>query len=135
MADKSRVKSDEELMIMQELDDRLKEHIDKLEHIRLAAVQLRENLSGNNSDLSQSISDHVDWLKYLTERVETLHMKTNVFVQMNPKRGSWTGKRSSKHSYRWGRSHQKNDTMSEVGWSPIHTRRNSDAASEMSCNW
>lgn len=33
-------------MMMQELDDRLKEQIDKLEHIRLAAVEVKDNLSG-----------------------------------------------------------------------------------------
>lgn len=37
---------DEGLMMMQELEDRLKEQIDKLEHIRLAASELKESLSG-----------------------------------------------------------------------------------------
>lgn len=32
--------------MMQELEDRLKEQIDKLEHIRLSAAELKENLSG-----------------------------------------------------------------------------------------
>ncbi len=31
---------------MQELEDRLKEHTDKLEHVRLSAVDLRDALSG-----------------------------------------------------------------------------------------
>lgn len=31
--------------MMQELDDRLKEQIDKLEHLRLVAVELKDNLS------------------------------------------------------------------------------------------
>lgn len=39
------LRGDEALMMMQELDDRLKEQIDKLEHIRLAAVELKDNLS------------------------------------------------------------------------------------------
>lgn len=46
MAAKSSVRADEGLMMMQELDDRLKEQIDKLEHIRLAAVEVKDNLSG-----------------------------------------------------------------------------------------
>lgn len=39
------LKSDESLMMMQELDDRLKEQIDKLEHVRLGAAELKDNLS------------------------------------------------------------------------------------------
>lgn len=46
MTAKSAVRPDEGLMMMQELDDRLKEQIDKLEHVRLAAVELKDNLSG-----------------------------------------------------------------------------------------
>lgn len=135
MATKGGVRPDEGLMMMQELDDRLKEQTDKLEHVRLAAVELKDNLSGSNGDLSQSISDHLEWLNHLSERVETLHMNTAVFIQMNPKPRAWAGKQGSKHSYRWGRLHPADDAMSEFGWSPIRTRRNSDAASEMSCNW
>ncbi|CAI5667073.1 uncharacterized protein LOC100692291 [Oreochromis niloticus] len=135
MTTKSAVRPDEGLMMMQELDDRLKEQIDKLEHVRLAAVELKDNLSGSNSDLSQSISDHLEWLNHLSERVETLHMNTTVFIQMNPKPRAWAGKQSSKYGYRWGRLHQADDALSEFGWSPIRTRRGSDAASEMSCNW
>lgn len=33
-------------------------------------------------DLSQSISDHLEWLNHLSERVESLHMNTAVFVQV-----------------------------------------------------
>lgn len=36
----------EGLMMMQELDDRLKEQIDKLEHIRLSVLDLKDNFSG-----------------------------------------------------------------------------------------
>ncbi|KAF7661502.1 hypothetical protein LDENG_00260470 [Lucifuga dentata] len=135
MATKRGVRPDEGLMMMQELEDRLKEQTDKLEHVRLAALELKDSLSGSNSDLSQSIVDHLDWLNHLSERVETLQMNTTVFVQMNPKPRGWGGKQSSKHGYRWGRFHQAEDGQSEFGWSPIRTRRNSDAASEMSCNW
>ncbi|XP_029371411.1 endothelial differentiation-related factor 1 homolog isoform X1 [Echeneis naucrates] len=135
MATKAGVSSDEGLMMMQELDDRLKEQIDKLEHVRLAAVELKDNLSECDGDLSQAIADHLDWLNHLSERVETLHMNTTVFVQMNPKPRAWAGKQGSKYGYRWARLHQADDAQSEFGWSPIRTRRNSDAASEMSCNW
>ncbi|TNN83230.1 hypothetical protein EYF80_006563 [Liparis tanakae] len=135
MSTKGGFRSDEGLMMMQELDDRLKEQIDKLEHVRLGAVELKDNLSGSNSDLTKSIADHLEWLNHLSERVETLHMNTAVFVQMNPKSRAWAGKQSSKHGYRVGRLHQAEDAQSEFGWSPIRTRRNSDAASEMSCNW
>ncbi|KAG8010756.1 hypothetical protein GBF38_009953 [Nibea albiflora] len=135
MTTKRGVRPDEGLMMMQELDDRLKEQIDKLEHVRLAAVELKDNLSGSNNDLTQSIAEHLEWLNHLSERVETLHMNTTVFVQMNPKVRAWAGKQGSKHGYRLGRLHQAEDAQSEFGWSPIRTRRNSDAASEMSCNW
>ncbi|KAL6463941.1 hypothetical protein MHYP_G00283320, partial [Metynnis hypsauchen] len=127
---------DEGLMMMQELEDRLKEQIDKLEHIRLAATDLRENLTGNSGDLRHSIAEHIDWLGQLTERVETLQMNTSVFVQMNAKPRTWRGKQQSfRSSARWGRGQVANDAQSEFGWSPVRTRRNSDAASEMSCAW
>ena len=45
MASKGGVRPDEGLMMMQEFDDRLKEQKDKLEHVRLSAVELKENLS------------------------------------------------------------------------------------------
>ncbi|KAM9793328.1 uncharacterized protein ACBT44_017857 [Syngnathus typhle] len=128
-------RANEGLMMMQELDDRLKEQIDKLEHIRLAAVELKDNLSADNSELSQSLSDHVEWLNHLTERVESLHMNTSVFVQMNPKPRVWSGRHASKHGFRRGRAHPADDAQSEICWLPVRTRRNSDAASEMSCNW
>ncbi|XP_077353956.1 uncharacterized protein LOC144002525 [Festucalex cinctus] len=129
------LRSNEGLMMMQELEDRLKEQIDKLEHIRLAAIELKDNLSAGDGDLSQSLSDHVDWLNHLSARVESLHMNMSVFVQMNPKPRAWSGRQASKHGYRRGRAHQDDDAQSEICWSPIRTRRNSDAASEMSCNW
>ncbi|KAM3600403.1 uncharacterized protein V6R79_022852 [Siganus canaliculatus] len=135
MAAKVAVRPDEGLMMMQELDDRLKEQTDKLEHVRLAVVELKDNLCESNGDLTQSIADHLEWLNHLSERVETLHMNTTVFVQMNPKPRAWAGKQSTKHGSRIGRFHQPEDAQSEFGWSPIRTRRNSDAASEMSCNW
>lgn len=45
MSGRHKLKADEGLMMMQELEDRLKEHTDKLEHIRLSAVDLRDALS------------------------------------------------------------------------------------------
>lgn len=45
MTTKAGVRPDEGLMMMQELEDRLKEQIDKLEHLRLAAAELKDNLS------------------------------------------------------------------------------------------
>lgn len=36
----------------------------------------------SNSDLSQSITDNLEWLNHLSERVDTLHMNTTVFVQV-----------------------------------------------------
>lgn len=135
MSTKGGLKPDEGLMMMQELEDRLKEQIDKLEHVRLSAVELKDNLSGSNTDLSQSIADHLDWLNHLSERVETVHMNTAVFVQMNPKPRAWGGNKGSRYGNRWGRLHQADDAQSEFGWSPIRTRRDSDAASEMSCTW
>lgn len=46
MSTKGGVKADEGLLMMQELDDRLKEQIDKLEHVRLASAELKDSLSG-----------------------------------------------------------------------------------------
>ncbi|KAK5851992.1 hypothetical protein PBY51_023499 [Eleginops maclovinus] len=135
MASKGGVRHNERVMMMQEFDDRLKEQMDKLEHVRLSALELKDNLSACNSDLTESIADHLEWLNHLSERVENLHLNTTVFVQMNPKPRSWAGKQRSKQSYRLGRFHKAEDVQSEFGWSPIRTRRNSNAASEMSCNW
>ncbi|MCJ8748398.1 hypothetical protein PDJAM_G00164360 [Pangasius djambal] len=136
MVGKQARRMDEGLMMMQELEDRLKEQIDKLEHVRLAAAELKENLSGNGEDLGQCIADHVDWLNQLTERVETLQMNTSVFVQMNSKPRVFRGKqRSFRNPSHPGRGHLVDDAQSEFGWSPIRMRRNSDAASEMSCAW
>ncbi|XP_011479894.1 uncharacterized protein LOC105355212 [Oryzias latipes] len=132
---KSAVKTNEGLMMMQELDDRLKEQIDKLEHLRLTAIELKDNMSGTTSDLSQAVSDHLDWLNHLSERAETLHVNTTVFVQMNPKPRTWSARPGSRRGSHWGRPHHRDDALSEFGWSPIYTRRNSDAASEVSCNW
>lgn len=56
MATKAGIRPDEGLMMMQELDDRLKEQNDKLEHVRLAAVELKDNLSGVNYTGNKSLS-------------------------------------------------------------------------------
>ncbi|KAM8872360.1 uncharacterized protein ACB058_004344 [Synchiropus picturatus] len=133
MSNKPPIRPDESLLLMQELDDRLKEHVDKLEHIRLAAIQLKESLCGSHCDLPQSISSHLEWLDHITGRTETLHLSTTVFVQMNPKPRAWSGRPGSRHHM--GRRHLLDDAQSELGWSPVRTRRNSNAASEMSCNW
>lgn len=74
------------------------------------------------------------------EQIRLKKILHNVFLcflhfKMNPKPRAWTGKQASKHGYRMGRFHQNDDAQSEFGWSPIRTRRNSDTASEMSCNW
>ncbi|KPP73574.1 hypothetical protein Z043_107326 [Scleropages formosus] len=137
MSEKGGAKPNEGLMVMQELEDRLNEHIDKLEHIRLSATELKDNLSGNHADLKQSISDHLDWLSQLGERVETLQMNTAVFVQMNTKPRTWGSKQGSRRSAHVGplQPAPGDDAQSEFGWSPVRTRRSSDAASEMSCAW
>lgn len=44
MTTKAGLRHNEGLMMIQELDDRLKEQIDKLEHLRLVAVELKDNL-------------------------------------------------------------------------------------------
>lgn len=54
---KRSVKTNEGLMMMQELDDRLKEQIDKLEHLRLAAVQLKD-MSGVRQQESSCKEKH-----------------------------------------------------------------------------
>ncbi|KAK3526979.1 hypothetical protein QTP86_006121 [Hemibagrus guttatus] len=127
---------DEGLMVMQELEDRLKEQIDKLEHVRMTAGELKENLSGISGDLRQSVAHHVDWLNQITQRVETLQVNTSVFVQMNSRPRIFKGRQQSfRNPSYMGRGHLVDDAQSEFGWSPIRTRRNSDAASEMSCAW
>ena len=204
MATKVSVRSDEGLMMMQELDDRLKEQIDKLEHVRLAAVELKDNLSdvresachlssrlfiqwpltslfssdtepqwsnpvcrwasgmveslvgasGDSSHEHSSVCSGRKWVLlcfYILQCIQhrELCWSSAYFVfcigifanlcficfQMNPKPRAWAVKQGTKHGYRWGRFHQAEDAQSEFGWSPIRTRRNSDAASEMSCNW
>ncbi|KAG1957675.1 hypothetical protein F2P79_007624 [Pimephales promelas] len=137
MSSKHTPRADEGLMMMQELEDRLREHTDKLEHIRLSTVELRDTLSGKEEDdVQECVCEHVQWLAQLSDRLENLQMNTAVFVQMNAKPRSFRGKplglRGSAH---WGRSHVTGDVQSEHGWSPVRTRRNSDAASEMSCAW
>ncbi|CAL9682057.1 unnamed protein product [Knipowitschia caucasica] len=113
---RSRVGPEESLSVMQELEDRLKEQIDKLEHLRLSALDLREHVSAaSRLDLNDAVSDHLLWLNDLSERTDTLHINTTAFVQTNPKPCVWsTGTRGS---------------------SLLQTRSNDDAASEMSCNW
>lgn len=44
MTTKAGLRPNEGRMMMQELDDRLKEQIDKLEHLRIVAVELKDNL-------------------------------------------------------------------------------------------
>ncbi len=36
----------------------------------------------NNDDMQQCISEHMEWLAQMTDRVETLQMNTTVFVQV-----------------------------------------------------
>ncbi|KAA0716226.1 hypothetical protein E1301_Tti022873 [Triplophysa tibetana] len=127
---------DEGLMMMQEFEDRLSEHMDKLEHIRLTAVDLKHHLSGNHDDLKRCISEHMEWMQTLNERVEALHMNTSGFVQMSVKPRSFKGKQQAlRNTPRWGQARLTDDAQSEYGWSPVRSRRNSDAASEMSCAW
>ncbi|MGH0148961.1 UNVERIFIED_CONTAM: hypothetical protein FKN15_013921 [Acipenser sinensis] len=52
---------------------------------------------------------------------------------MNTKPRRWNTKQASKRSNRWPKPLLGDDVQSELGWSPVRTRRNSDAASEMSC--
>ncbi|KAJ0013055.1 hypothetical protein NQD34_017389 [Periophthalmus magnuspinnatus] len=122
MAPESAVRPDENLMMMQELEDRLKEQIDKLEHIRLAALNIKENLSAaNRSDLNEAVSHHLAWLSDLSERLDDLHMNTTVFVQMNPKPCVRAGKHDSKQRSRRSRFHQNNDPRSEHSRAPSET--------------
>lgn len=68
MATRAGIRPDEGLMMMQELDDRLKEQNDKLEHVRLAAVELKDNLSGVNYTGNKSLSIRTTvWSLFFTE--------------------------------------------------------------------
>ncbi|XP_078406297.1 uncharacterized protein LOC144685547 [Cetorhinus maximus] len=137
------LKTDETLALMKDLEDRLRAQIDKLEHLRLSIAEALspsseigfDFIQDANDDLKLAIMDHGDWLMRMNERMETLQMNTAVFVQMNTKPRIWNNKQSSKRYSRWPKSMYTDDTRSEVGWSPVRTRRNSDAASEMSCAW
>ncbi|KAG1957677.1 hypothetical protein F2P79_007624 [Pimephales promelas] len=83
MSSKHTPRADEGLMMMQELEDRLREHTDKLEHIRLSTVELRDTLSGKEEDdVQECVCEHVQWLAQLSDRLENLQMNTAVFVQV-----------------------------------------------------
>ncbi|XP_007900964.2 uncharacterized protein LOC103184639 [Callorhinchus milii] len=135
-------KADGTLALMKGLEDRLRAEIHKLDHLRLS---ISEALSPNsdagfdciqdsNEELKMSIAEHGEGLVRLNERMETLQMNTAVFMQMNTKPRVWNKPNSKRYS-RWTSPGYADDTRSEVGWSPARTRRNSDAASEMSCAW
>lgn len=135
MSVKGAVRPDEGLLMMQELEDRLKEQIDKLEHVRLASAELKDTLAETNDNLSQSIAEHLEWLNHLSERAETLQVNTTIFAQMNPKPRVWGEKPGSRQYHHRGQNHLADDAQSEMGWPSMRGRHDSDAASEMSCNW
>ncbi|MGH0175882.1 UNVERIFIED_CONTAM: hypothetical protein FKN15_071596 [Acipenser sinensis] len=96
MSLREELKVDDNLALMKELEDRLKSQIDKLEHLRLSASEVKNNITSalspssesgfdfiqqNNADLKLSIADYLDWLARLNERMETLQMNTAVFIQ------------------------------------------------------
>ncbi|KAJ3605473.1 hypothetical protein NHX12_027519 [Muraenolepis orangiensis] len=136
MTTKGGIRADEGLLMMQELEDRLQEQIDKLEHVRLASTELKDSFSESNGDLSQAITDHLDWLNHLSERMDNLQMNTTIFAQMNPKPRTWGGGKQGSRSYpHRGRGHLADDAQSETGWAPMRSRRDSDAASEASYHW
>ncbi len=47
----------------------------------------------NNDDMQQCVSEHMEWLAQMTDRVETLQMNTTVFVQVcqieSPQERTW----------------------------------------------
>ncbi|XP_014341662.1 uncharacterized protein LOC106702816 isoform X1 [Latimeria chalumnae] len=137
------LKTEETMSVMKDLESRLRGQIDKLEHLRLSVSEAVSSscdssfslLQQSNGDLKLSITDHMDWLSRLNERMETLQMNTTVFLQMNTKLRIWNPKHSTGRYSRWARPGYTDDARSEAGWSPVRTRRNSDAASEMSCAW
>uniref|UniRef100_H3B5F4 Uncharacterized protein n=1 Tax=Latimeria chalumnae TaxID=7897 RepID=H3B5F4_LATCH len=129
------LKTEETMSVMKDLESRLRGQIDKLEHLRLSVSEVKILLNQSNGDLKLSITDHMDWLSRLNERMETLQMNTTVFLQMNTKLRIWNPKHSTGRYSRWARPGYTDDARSEAGWSPVRTRRNSDAASEMSCAW
>lgn len=143
MSQRENLKTDENLALMKDLEDRLRNQIDKLEHLRLSIAEAVspsseigfDFIQESNDDLKLLIMDHGDWLARMNERMETLQMNTAVFVQMNTKPRIWNNKQSTKRYSRWPKLTNTDDTRSEIGWSPTRTRRNSDAASEMSCAW
>ncbi|KAM4696059.1 uncharacterized protein WCC33_014787 [Rhinophrynus dorsalis] len=125
----------------QDLEDRLRNHIDKMEHLKLCIAEALSNTSStgfsyiqrSNAELKMSLEEHAAFLSDLNERMESLQMSTTLFLQMNTKSKLWESRQGSK---RYSvRPQFCNDTQSERGWSPVWPRRNSDAASEMSCAW
>ncbi|XP_039618649.1 uncharacterized protein LOC120535117 [Polypterus senegalus] len=150
MALRDSLKIDENLVLMKELEERLKKQIDKLEHLRLSIAEVKDNMTlalcpssdcgfgavqQQGTDLKPLIADHLEWLARLNERMEALQMNTTIFVQMNTKPRTWKRKQHGKQHHNWQRPLAAGDALTEFGWSPVHTRRNSDAASEMSCAW
>ncbi|XP_078502697.1 uncharacterized protein LOC144761112 [Lissotriton helveticus] len=132
------------LSVIKDLEQRLRNQIDKLEHLRLnvgEALSSGSSSTGfdfiqqNSADLRTSLLEHQDWLGGLNEHLEALQLNTVLFLQMNTKPRVWSPKRDPKRYQRWTRPVFNDDTHSELGWSPFRSRRNSDTASEMSCAW
>ncbi|KAG2469757.1 EDF1 factor, partial [Polypterus senegalus] len=96
MALRDSLKIDENLVLMKELEERLKKQIDKLEHLRLSIAEVKDNMTlalcpssdcgfgavqQQGTDLKPLIADHLEWLARLNERMEALQMNTTIFVQ------------------------------------------------------
>ncbi|CAH2316302.1 Hypothetical predicted protein [Pelobates cultripes] len=126
------------LMLVQDLEQRLRNQIDKIEHLKLSVAEALSNSSNNTGfksieqhggDLKMSMAEHTAFLNDLNKRTESLQMSISLYIQVKTLPKVWCSRRSIRR-----RRQLVDDTQSELGWNPAWPRRNSNS-SEMSCAW
>ncbi|KAJ1133776.1 hypothetical protein NDU88_000252 [Pleurodeles waltl] len=87
-------RGEDALNVIKDLEQRLRNQIDKLEHLRLSVGEALSSGSSstgfdfiqqNSADLRTSLLEHQDWLGDLNERLEAVQLNTALFLQMNTK--------------------------------------------------
>ncbi|XP_031754059.1 uncharacterized protein LOC116409535 [Xenopus tropicalis] len=126
---------------IQNLEETLRNQIDKMEHLKLSVMEVLNSsttstgfnyIQQTSSEIKMSLAAHTAFLNDLNERMESLKISSTLWVNTKPK--VWR-RRTQSFGRLSVRSRFFDDTQSEQGWSPAWPRRNSDAASEMSCAW
>ncbi|MEE6513992.1 hypothetical protein FKM82_021912 [Ascaphus truei] len=132
---------EEPLAIMQDLELRLRIQMDDMERLRLSVAEALGSSTGfsymqqNSAELKVALAEHMTSVRNLNERMESLQISTMLFLQMNTKLRMCVTQRSSRRNQYSMQPQFCDDTQSGLGWNPVRPRRNSDAASEMSCAW